>query len=290
LNPIFVSKKENILKQQINEILSSERVLRKDEYKLGYLYLTANHLIWENKKGKVGSSIIIPLESIQAVEKKHKVATEWNLKIAYNQPGEEKEKVIPLSSVKWGISLEGEVDKWVEIISELKTGKSPSIIESFDFITYVGGHSASSKKHVGRILLKEKELIFEDNKHTDFVLRIPYQRIENLSIKTITEINRLRTFLAGPLWSMGFPDKNQFVLIEYVDHVGIKQTPLFDSNNETKDRIMKTLYKEIKKHKEKETKEPTPQEDPVTVLKLRYVKGEISKEEYEEMKKPLEEA
>jgi hypothetical protein len=139
-------------------------------------------------------------------------------------------------------------------------------------------------------VLKEKELIFEDNKHTDFVLRIPYQRIENLSIKTITEINRLRTFLAGPLWSMGFPDKNQFVLIEYVDHVGIKQTPLFDSNNETKDRIMKTLYKEIKKHKEKETKEPTPQEDPVTVLKLRYVKGEISKEEYEEMKKTLEEA
>jgi hypothetical protein len=291
LSPIFGNKKENILKQQINKILSSEEVLRKDEYATGFLHLTANNLIWENKKGKTGSSIIFPLSSIQEVQSKYKFGSEWNLKVTYEESDKKKEKTIPLLHAKWHTTQKGEVEKWVEIIRRIKTGKIPSkqnTVESFDNIIYIGGHSSSSKKHNGVILLMENELIFKDNKQTDFVLRFPYQTIENLSTKTTTEINKLRTFLAGPLWSMGLRDKNQFVLIEYIDQVGMKQTPLFDSNNKTKDRLMKTLYEKIKKNKGQKMKKSTTNEDPVKVLKLRYAKGEISKEEYEEMKKTLE--
>ncbi len=288
MSPIFGNKKENTIKQQIVKILSSEEMLKKDEYYTGFLILTTNNLIWENKKGKSGSSIIIPLESIQSVECKHKLSTAWNLKITYEQTGKVKEKMIPLST--FSTSLKGDVEKWVNIIREIKSGKMPSkqtIIERFDVVTYIGGHSSSSEKHVGKILLTEKELIFEDNQSANFVLKIPYQKIEKLSVKTTTEINKLRTVLAGPMWSMGFPDTNKFVLIEYVDKVGMSQTPLFDSRNKTKDRIMKTLYEKIKNIRK--TEAPITQEDPLRVLKLRYAKGEITKEEYEEIKRLLEE-
>jgi len=59
------------------------------------------------------------------------------------------------------------------------------------------------------------------------------------------------------------------------------------SEDEIKKRIQE-LTNELGKRKEKE-KALKLQYDPLTILKIRYAKGEVSKEEYEEMKKTLEE-
>ncbi len=285
MSPLFGKKQEDNLKQKINEILSSEKVLKKGEYKLGYMYLTTNHLIWDRKKWKSGRTEVIPLESIKLVEPKHKLGRDWFLKVTFYQSGELEDKLFHMT-------LLNKVNEWVSILSGLHVGKSVSIMAAFDDIIYAGDHSAFPRKHNGELYLEEKDLIFEGDKRDDLELIIPFQKIENLSIKTTSEINLLRTILAGPLWSMAYQDKNKFVLVEYVDKVGMKQTPLFDfpgdSGDEKKEAFMQILYEKIKKNKVDKTETQTLEEDPTKVLKLRYVKGEISKEEYEEMKKVLE--
>ena len=47
--------------------------------------------------------------------------------------------------------------------------------------------------------------------------------------------------------------------------------------------LLKIIYERIK-----EKKKSSPDDDPLTILKKRFAKGEISKEEYEEMKSVLE--
>lgn len=283
------------MKEIINEILSSEKVLKKSEHRAGYMYLTTNHLIWLGKKWKIGKTAVIPLCSIKEVGLKRNFGGVWFLKVTLNDFVEEKLFAMADSPTR--------VYEWVSTLGGLNVGKTDSIRAIIEDITYAGGYSGSSEECFGRLMFKEEELVFEGRKYKhvisiganqnlkryDFELRIPYQKIENLSIKTTSEINRLRTVLAGPLWSMGLPDKNEFVLVEYIDEVGMKQTPLFNSDKTTKGAIMNILYEKIKKHKMDKTETQLVQEDPMVILKLRYVKGEISKEEYAEMKKVLEE-
>ena len=52
--------------------------------------------------------------------------------------------------------------------------------------------------------------------------------------------------------------------------------------------FIREKIEEAKKQKEESKAAPSAQEDPMKLLKARFVKGEISKEEYEEMKEAIE--
>ena len=98
----------------------------------------------------------------------------------------------------------------------------------------------------------------------DFVLEIPFKKIKNISMsqelddslaaqgaKAITDIARVKTL---------FPDLSQFntqlmthrlVLIDYVDQLGLRQTPSFnfpgDRGHQKKETVLKAYYDKMKK-------------------------------------------
>lgn len=88
------------------------------------------------------------------------------------------------------------------------------------------------------------------------------------------------------------------LLIPYVDENGIVQQPIFGVSSYGGKDIRKwaeTLYEQLVEEKQqqsssdiKENIQTDKDSDPIAVLKLRYAKGEITKKEYEEMRKTLE--
>jgi hypothetical protein len=86
--------------------------------------------------------------------------------------------------------------------------------------------------------------------------------------------------------------------IPYVDENGIVQQPVFGVSSykgkEIRIRAEK-LYEQLVEEKQasshvvnKKIQTDDDKDDPITVLKLRFAKGEITKEEYEEMRKTIE--
>jgi len=286
LSPLFgkseeEKREEEARKQKIKEILSRETIRKQGEYKHGKIYLTKNYLLWE-KKEKYDSKII-PLDSIRKTEKAMKIGMGNCLKVTFGE--EETEEFFPfISEGLMGTVQLDDIQGWA---LTLKKGVSTRLFEN---IVYAGGHSAYPEKHNGRLLVTPTALTFQETRG-DFNLEISLESVENISVQTASEISRLSTVLVGPLWSMGFPMKSKFVLVEYEDEVGMKQTPLFDfpfdSGDKKKGKVMRTLHRHLKKIKKK-PKEKPELEDPIKILKTRYAKGEISKEEYEEMKKELQ--
>ena len=88
------------------------------------------------------------------------------------------------------------------------------------------------------------------------------------------------------------------LLIPYVDENGIVQQPVFGVSSYGGKDIRKwaeTLYEQLVEEKQQqslrmlsENIQTDKDSDPIAVLKLRYAKGEITKEEYEEMRKTIE--
>jgi hypothetical protein len=87
------------------------------------------------------------------------------------------------------------------------------------------------------------------------------------------------------------------LLIPYVDENGIVQQPVFGvSSYGGKDirKSAKKLYEQLVEVKKRlsqvaiEKVRTDKDNDPITVLKLRFAKGEITKEEYENMRKIIE--
>jgi len=279
---------EQVTNQRIKEILSEERILKEDEYKHGRIYLTENYLIWE-KKSRTDNAII-PIKSIQRSEQATKLRVGSCLRVVYGE--DETEILFPFMSDRRLSS--GQLDDIKQWIVSLKLGPS---IDVFDDIIYSGGHTAHPEKHTGQLIVTPTTFTFQEikrGKPGDFKLEILIERIEKVSVQTTSEISRLTTVLVGPLWGMGFPLKSKFVLVEYEDDMDMKQTPLFDfpldRGDKKKGRVMRTIHDHLTKIRPKKTEEKLSEvEDPLKILKTRFVKGEITKEEYSEMKKLLEE-
>jgi len=165
----------------------------------------------------------------------------------------------------------------------------------FNDVYYFGGHSAHPEKHSGLISLTPDWLVFQEmtgltrNKRGNFRLEIPIQQITQTQVMDHSEISRATSILAGPLWGMGMPVKQKFVAVQYTDLNGRQHTPLFDFAPDFGDKrkadFMSRLY-EFTKNNPKPTV-TTAAEDPMQMLKLRYAKGEITKEQFEEMKQTL---
>lgn len=171
--------------------------------------------------------------------------------------------------------------------------------QRFDFkkVWYRGGHSAYPERHSGMLILTSYWLVFQEmkgltsNKSGNFRLEIPTSQIQGSHIMKREEISRLTSIVAGPLWGVGMPIQQTFVVIEYLDNAGFKQTPLFDFSidwgDKEKGKFLRQLYEYIKDNPKPSPPTSDVVEDPLQTLKLRYAKGEISKEQYEEMKKIL---
>lgn len=307
MTPLFRSKNkqkeetEKEIQTKLTEILNQEEVRKKDSYKEGEIYLTENYLLWKKKKSI--KSAIIPLKSIQKIKK----STKWN-KVGSRYPGleiflENKQYFFPFNSDAFlsMVKIE-ELESWIRV---LETGEiddkpiddKPIVGKNvFGNILYFGGHKAYPEKKNGKLIITPINLTFQEtkgiklDKSGEFKLDIPIEKIKEISIKKTSEISRFTSIMAGPMWGVSLPVKKTFVLVEYEDQYGMTQTPLFDFpvdfGSKQKGRVIRAVYDQMKLRKKPQ--EQQKEEDPLKILKLRYVKGEISKEDFEEMKKTLE--
>ena len=98
---------------------------------------------------------------------------------------------------------------------------------------------------------------------------------------------------AGMSWgSLGAMAKDVFVKIPFIDDNGKKQEPEFELvNNKAAQILQSWIYEKTPKHakgKAKTVKQKRVKDDDVMqTVKLRYAKGEITKKEFEVMKKDL---
>jgi hypothetical protein len=248
--------------EMINEILTREKVLKEGEYRHGKIYLTENHLVWRKKVAIY--NLIIPLHMIRKTEQVYRIGLGICLRIVYGNP--EEESFLPF--IGEGLLSLAKIDDVRDWISTLKTGViSRGFLSN---VVYMGGHAAFPQRHIGHMTITPTSLIFQEMKgrnqsiEGDFRLEIPFKKIEDISMsrelddsiaaqgaKAITDIVRVKAV---------FPDLNQFitqlmthrlVVINYMDQIGLRQTPSFnfpgDRGHKKKETVMKAYYDKMKK-------------------------------------------
>ena len=187
---------------------------------------------------------------------------------------------------------------------------------------YYGGHKSYlaggllSDYEMGQIFLSETYLIFL-KKHNDFTKRIEIIiPLNSVIIQgwSVQENIRRKEIVGGGggLLGQGIGSgvgggfihdtgKSHRLVIPYIDENGIPQEPRFGISSLGGKKIREwsaKVYELVVKNKkenpqtklEPETPKQRPQsnpDDPIQILKLRYAKGEISKDEFEQMRKDL---
>jgi len=177
---------------------------------------------------------------------------------------------------------------------------------------YLGGHKLYPKP------LDTKVFVFSDRLEVEEPsLRIAYNSMSNIENADEKEISARPLFLVG-LFAFAWKKKHTYTIIEYMDGFNEKQTLIFDfagkleeaqqliyksmlACHSAKDRLnpvtlVKLYESKIPLQKISEgsnnvfqpAKTNNSSEDPLHILKIRLAKGEISKEEYEEMGKMIE--
>jgi len=185
---------------------------------------------------------------------------------------------------------------------------------------YYGGHKAyvaggfARKYELGQMLLTDKFFIFfNDNdkkpeKNFEIVIPLKFvitdswkieeesrrQQISGVGIGGITGMGIGAGFGSGTIHDEG---KAHHIVIPYMDENGIRQEPRFGISSfggkairEWSQKVYEqivTVRKSVSSNSEV-TMNIESQQDPLTVLKLRLAKGEIDKDEYEQLRKLLE--
>lgn len=185
---------------------------------------------------------------------------------------------------------------------------------------YYGGHKAYlaggffDKFELGYLYLTEKTMIFvkgEKNAEKRWQITIPLQSVF-LSNWTIEEESRRKGVSGAGIGTAGIgfggmlgaafihdEGKAHRLVIPYADENGIPQAPRFGISSfrgKTIREWAEKTYEQIviaKKSIEedqpnKKSESVTQDVDPLKILKIRYAKGEITKEEFEQMKSDLE--
>jgi hypothetical protein len=187
---------------------------------------------------------------------------------------------------------------------------------------YYGGHKAylsggyHDKFQSGRLILSEHYLIFarehkDPAKRWEIVIPLDSVIVERWGIEEISRKQGVSGGAgdigigSGMLYDSG---KAHHIAIPYTDENGIPQAPRFGISSFRGKAIKEwavKLYQQVVNEKRESAKflskadnikQPLNQEsasspnidDPLKVLKLRFAKGEITKEQYEEMRKMLE--
>jgi hypothetical protein len=152
-------------------------------------------------------------------------------------------------------------------------------------VFYIGGHTDYGDRTLGYILLKPDSIAFKTGLGSlhEMNVEIPIEQVKGIEIKTGKEITFTRWFLIG-VWSILFKKKREYLVLTYEDSSDILQRLVFDFEQKEKMYDLHRLAVSLRKKKEV----PEETENPLKVLQIRFAKGEISKEEYVEMKKTLE--
>jgi hypothetical protein len=184
---------------------------------------------------------------------------------------------------------------------------------------YYGGHKVylsggySGDFQYGRLILTEHYLIFgrgnkKPSERWEIIIPLDSVIVERWGIEEISREGFSSGagdigIGSGMIYGSG---RAHHVLVPYVDENGIPQAPRFGLSSYKGEAIRKLaadLYQQVviekresTKYLSKADKQPLNQEamsspninDPLKILKLRFAKGEITKEQYEEMRKMLE--
>lgn len=183
---------------------------------------------------------------------------------------------------------------------------------------YFGGHKAYlaggmfKQYQSGKMYLTENYLLFDSIDKTPsnkWEIMIPLGAV-NLEGWNIEEVSRRKQISAGDIAvtsNVGFiggavhdSGKAHHLVVPYTDENGISQEPRFGVSSYGGKAIREwalKLYENVVKRKKtvlnnsiskEQVREPMAPDDPLHILKLRFVKGEITKEEFEEMRKTIE--
>lgn len=198
-------------------------------------------------------------------------------------------------------------------------GKYGQILLQADRAEYYGGHKAYlaggvfGKSQTGKMYLTEHYFLFikgdkDPSKRWEIVIPISSIITEKWRVEEVgrrqtisgagTSIDNL-AFGGGSIQESG---KEHHIVIPYVDENGIPQEPRFGVSSFRGKAIgewSSKLYEQVTKARKNDVSQrveartsnnesPQTSDDPVKVLRLRFAKGEISKEEYEEMRKVIE--
>lgn len=226
MSPFFRRKKEEKLEEEeakqgrIREILANERVLKKEEYEGGRIWLTEIFLLWEKKEKS--NSAIIPREEIRKVEQVVKFRKGMGMEVTCGDgrkhffPFMTRLWVNPAKKAEYHTNYFNGVHSW---IATLETG-IPSTV--FLHITYKGGHS-SYKAGMGNLTITPTTLVFRGG---GTPLEIPLEKIENISMEREGKSKLL--LLLGVGGALSYLSRKNYLLIEYKDEQDLKQTPILD--------------------------------------------------------------
>jgi len=166
--------------------------------------------------------------------------------------------------------------------------------------TYWGGHlryPPSKSGEYGHFILDDETFAFERLSlllKKIWEIKIPLNKIiwEEVSQGTMEDFQYKQRMAAVSYFATGLPVTSYsshitYLTIPYKDEKNIIQKPRFAiSNKKSMKKVSEFLFEKIPKRNEKKEGKI---EDPMKVLKLRYANGEITKKEFEEMKKDLQE-
>jgi hypothetical protein len=198
------------------------------------------------------------------------------------------------------------IEKYGKIIQLIRNGE------------YHGGHKVYlaggkfGECEYGNMILTDKYFIFQKIYNTrdekkNWEIIIPFESVQ-IEQWGVQEGSRRNTVVGGAGGiNNGYAIGSAFInesgkrhrlVIPYVDENGIKQAPIFGVSSLKGDlirllaaNIYEMIVKSIKTNHDKESVSDLNKailSDPLVVLKMRFAKGEISKEEFEDMKKLLE--
>lgn len=202
-----------------------------------------------------------------------------------------------------------------QICNDCFNSKYGHIILQADNGEYHGGHKlhlAGGKfgdHELGKLILTNDYFIFMKNQkdpNKTWEIIIPLQAI-NVDHWHVSEESRRQNIsmggiegdgLMGGVGTINESGKRHRIVIPYVDENGILNSPVFGVSSMSGQAIKElatSLYGLIINLKKNSIKNVVSKEqsnnhpsDPITILKLRFAKGEINKQEFEEMKKILE--
>jgi hypothetical protein len=219
----------------------------------------------------------------------------------------------------YSVSFEKGAEKLCRICFEERFGKT---VLTANVAEYFGGHKAFlaggmfSQSQIGSMLMTEKYLIYQANNKDPtkrWEIFIPFKDvvIEGWGVQEVTRRKQITGGAAGigdsGLIGGGFiqeSGKAHHLVVPYIDQNGIPQEPRFGVSSFGGKAIREwsaKLYErvaEAKKAQQEVIQSAVPQanggqatpsaEEPVRILKKRLAMGEISKEEFEELRKMLE--
>ena len=185
-------------------------------------------------------------------------------------------------------------NSWLPL-SFWKTPKFEKMEKAFPVI-YVEGHPKYDRSSDGSIVFSPNALFIVALNGMN--LEIPWDNLSNAELLTQDEIKLKRVLLTGVLPGILWKKIEYYLTVKFLEE-DIERTFLFVP---VKRDMLETLDLKSSKHwdfrtlmedlnsrrrrKEEASKEEVL--DPFKVLQLRYVKGEITKEQFEEMKKVLQ--